>query len=145
MHGISILYIFLCKIFCIFCYATNICRLHHVDTTPLSQLFENNNTATLRASPSLYFLVLFSTKVNFLDVEAADTTQDALRPTTAAGVKMAQIATPTAPANQGTAVGVVSEQDYINMLMTSPLFQQIEELQGMLDKQSGVSSSHVTG
>ena len=41
--------------------------------------------------------------------------------------------------------GPVTEQDYISMLMSSPLFQQINELQEMLDKQSGFGSSHVTG
>ncbi|XP_067940386.1 myosin-2 heavy chain-like [Watersipora subatra] len=88
-----------------------------------------------------------TTKVNFLDVEGAETKQAALRPTTAAPVKMSQVGSeqPAAKTSAVATVGPVSEKDYISMLMSSPLFQQVEELQSMLDKQSGVTSSHVTG
>ena len=35
------------------------------------------------------------------------------------------------------------EQDWINMLMASPLFQQINDLQEMLDKSAGGAASDV--
>ena len=35
------------------------------------------------------------------------------------------------------------EQDWINMLMASPLFQQINDLQEMLDKSTGGAASDV--
>ena len=46
--------------------------------------------------------------------------------------------------NQNPALITPSEKDYVSMLMASPIFQQISELQEMLDKQTGVSL-HVTG
>ena len=81
-------------------------------------------------------------------MDTADTKQEAIRPKTAAAVKMAPVAVPggqVAAVGPATAVGPVSEKDYISMLMSSPLFQQVEELQEMLDKQSGVGSAHVAG
>ena len=34
-----------------------------------------------------------------------------------------------------------AEQDWVNMLMASPLFQQINDLQDLLEKNSGATSS----
>lgn len=86
--------------------------------------------------------------MKFLDVDSADTKQEALRPTSAAsraarvgGAKVGGVS----QTREVSAVGGVSEQDYVSLLMSSPLFQQISDLESLLEKQTGTTSSLITG